>query len=333
MKVNRATRQLFCVGILVAGGQTVGCESATETDGTGAAAGAPDDGEDGEGSGGRRASGGRASGGQGAGAGTGSTGSGAGGSGADGSGAGGSGAGGSGASGSGASGNGVGGQGGAPDLPDTLTSCNMGGALSFGGGDELLPIDDFDDDDAVFQGSGLNGGWYAYGDGTDGTLSHSEGLVPVSGGVHGGALRVQAGGFTAWGSVFGAYLSEGCLYDGSALDGLTFYAKGQVEGGPSQELSVRLVSLDDMPPEQGGTCESDCWNSHHVDIEVGDCWRRYSFRFDEFLRDGQSASSIAPSELYLIDFALGTVQSSDVWLDEISFFVGDAPPAEEICVD
>lgn len=330
MKVNRATRQLFYVGILVAGGQTVGCESATETDGTGAAAGAPDGNDDGEGSGGRRAGGGRSSGGQGAGPGSGGseTGGAAASGGRD---AGGSGAGGDGASGSGASGNGVGGQGGAPDLPDTLTTCNMGGAFSLGGSDELVLIDDFDDDDAVFQGSGLNGGWYAYHDGSNGTLTHSEGLVPVSGGVRGGALRVEAGGFTAWGSVFGAYLSEGCLFDGSVLDGLTFYARGRVEGGPNQELSVRLVGLDDMPAESGGTCESDCWNSHRVAIEVDDCWRRYSFRFDEFLRDGQNTSSLVPSELYLIDFALGTVASSDVWLDEVSFFVGGTPAPDEIC--
>lgn len=328
MRVIRATRQLFCVGVLVAGGQLVGCGSSSEPDGTGAAAGAPDDGEDGG-----RSGGGRSSGGQGAGAGTGSgaSGSGASGSGASGNGASGGADGGSGAGGSGASGNGVGGQGGAPDLPDTLTTCNMGGALSFGGGDEVVLIDDFDDDDALFESNGLNGGWYAYGDGSNGTLTHSEGLVPVSGGVRGGALRVQSEGFTAWGSVFGAYLSEGCLYDGSAFDGLTFYAKGQVEGGPNQELSVRLVSLEDMPPEQGGTCDSDCWNSHRVNIEVGGCWRRYSFRFDEFLRAGQSTSSVVPSELHLIDFALSTVDSADVWLDELAFFIGDAPGEEEIC--
>lgn len=222
--------------------------------------------------------------------------------------------------------------GGAVELPPTLTTCNLGGAPNVGEGDSLVSIDSFDDDDAAFSGAGLNGGWYAYGDGTAGTLLTSDGFVPVPGGVEGGAFRVQAGGFTGWGSVFGAYLSEGCLFDGARYDGITFYAKGHVTGAPSEAVSVRLVGLDDITPELGGLCEADCWNSPHFEIEIEeDCYRRYSIRFDEFLRLGETTGQLAPEELYLIDFAIGMADSSDIWVDQLSFFTGDKPAPEEIC--
>lgn len=298
---------------LVSGGLCLSsaCGSSGEADGTGGSAGASDDG--GEESGGSTSSGGQP--------GIGGA-QGSGGEQSDASG---------GRSGPSGSGGGSGGQGGAPNLPETLQVCNMGGAASIGDSNELLMIDAFDDDDALFSGNGLDGGWYAYGDGTDGVLETSEGLVPVEGGVNGGAFRVQAGGFSAWGSVFGAYFSEGCLFDGSAYDGLTFYARGHVTGAPSGEVTVRLVGLEDMPPEVGGTCEGDCWNSHHVDIEVDQCWKRYSFRFDEFLRDGSTESDLITAELYLIDFAIGMADSSDIKIDELAFFRGETPGPDEIC--
>lgn len=287
------------------------CGSSGDPSGTGASAGARDDGtDDGGGSGGKKASSG----------GAGSSGD-TGGAESEGSG---------GRSGPSGTGGATGGQGGAPNYPETLRTCNLGGAFSIDSSEPAL-IDAFDDDDGTFMGNGLNGGWYAYGDGTEGTLETSEGLVPVEGGVEGGAFRVRAGGFSAWGSVFGAYFSEGCLFDGSAYDGLTFYAKGHVTGAPSDAVTVQLVGLEDMPPNVGGVCESDCWNSPKVQLELGECWRRYSFPFDEFTRDGEPESNLDPAELYLIDFAIGMAESSDIWIDELSFFVGEAPGAEEIC--
>jgi hypothetical protein len=224
----------------------------------------------------------------------------------------------------------IGGNGGTIELPPTLTTCDLGGAPSFDDG--LVRIDDFDDDDALFSGNGLDGGWYAYGDGSSGTITGGDGLAPVPLGVEGGALRVEAGGFTSWGPVFGAWLSESCLFDASAYDGVTFYAKGNVTGAPNGKVSLRLVGLEDITPDKGGLCESNCYNSPYVELSLdSDCYSRYSFRFDEFHRVGESESTLAPSELYLMDFAIGTATSFEIWIDELSFFAGMAPAAEEVC--
>lgn len=229
------------------------------------------------------------------------------------------------------------------ELPPPLDVCDptsLGGALNLDEVEEpiglegALLIDNFDDERNGYRGPGLSGGWYAHADGTAGGVLDTNGLVSVEGGVTGRALRIQAQGFAGYGAIVGTYLVAGCLFDGSAYEGITFYARGSVDTGAEatqDKMRVHLIEKGDLPPTDGGTCLDGCYNSHSQTIELDTCWRRYSIRFDEVLRNGATESALTSDELYLVDFVLPAANSAELWLDELAFFTGDTPPAETIC--
>lgn len=240
---------------------------------------------------------------------------------------------------------GAGGTGGnAPD--GSLSVCELSSGPSVGDPTKSLLIEDFEADG--FEGNGLQGGFYAFTDGT-GTqtptgvsLSYS----PRPGG--GSALHVVGSGQTVWGSGFGAILSsqgEGaeCLFDGSAYTGFSFWAKGSIvtDGTGSTDrpglLRTKVLEKDVVPASEGGNCPDDdaCYDAAGANLTLTDCWQLYSYRFADLLPEGWGRESLPLDldQLYTIEFGVAHRHDYDVWIDDLSFFVGTKPTAEPVCDD
>ena len=202
-------------------------------------------------------------------------------------------------------------------------------------------IEDFDDGDRFVTGDNLDGSWYAYDDGTGGDLSpDNNNWYTTPGGLEPGgeALHVQGGGYTNWGIGVAFSLSASgnrrCRYDATYWDGISFWAKGNVSA-----FTVGAAELDVLPVSEGGRCESSCccYGSHRTEIDLDACWRRYAFRFDELTPPdwGIYPGPLDVDELMDIDFYVypNTTPDNrfDFWLDDIAFFKGEKPDAEERC--
>jgi hypothetical protein len=244
--------------------------------------------------------------------------------------------------------------GGAPAM-GTLAVCEVPGGPSRGAADQSLEIDDFDDGDGLFQGNGLNGSWFGYTDDSANGLQvpTASDVLPEEGGVGSGgyALHVRGQGFNDWGSGFvGQFAADAsdqaCLFDASAYAGVTFWIQGTIEPDPSFDgmaydpglARLLIVEKDVIPLAEGGNCdapEGRCWDSHRKTFTVDDCWRRYSFRFEELLPDGFGfdGGELDLDELSTINFELGRGNRYDLWIDEVSFFIGDPPVSDPICSD
>lgn len=245
--------------------------------------------------------------------------------------------------------------GGSSQIGDSFDYCMIDGEKSEGDPGVRLLIDDFDDGDPYVTGNGMEGTWYGYGDpGGSQTPTWDNGeWASEAGGLdaEGYALHASGGGYDEWGSGQGlspAWSEErdqSCLYDASAYDGVTFWMRGKITdverlvAGTQDAGVLRFGAADPdiVPVEEGGNCTGDagpCWDWHKTRIELGTCWRRYSFRFDELEQDGWGADAgdFKPDQLVNFNFEIAQGQDYDFWLDEFSFFVGDTPPEEERCL-
>jgi len=218
---------------------------------------------------------------------------------------------------------------------------------------QSLLIDNFDDAENSFEGNGLNGSWYGYNDESvsgvqipTGSEIRSE---PGGPGGTGYALHVQGEGFSDWGSGFvGQFAAtasgQACLFDASAYSGVSFWVKGSVEADPAVDgerydpdlLRLLVIEKDVVPRAEGGDCDADegaCWDSHRIKFPVDPCWRLHAVTFDELLPDGYGfdGGQLDLNELYNVNFEIGRGNRYDLWIDEVSFFVGTPPTAEPIC--
>lgn len=235
----------------------------------------------------------------------------------------------------------------------TLSVCDVAGGKSVGDPDGSWLIDDFDSGQNGFATNGLSGSWFGYTDGSPGEqVPTASAILPEPGGPtgEGHALHVRGQGFDSWGSGFVASLAtssggEGCLFDASAYDGLTFWAKGEIGedlgvGGAAYDagqLLLLVIEKDVVPLSQGGNCEAAegaCWDSHRTRLTLDSCWRRYAVPFSELAQGGfgLAAGPLDLEELSTINFEVGRGNRYDVWIDELSFFVGSPPGSDEaIC--
>jgi hypothetical protein len=252
---------------------------------------------------------------------------------------------------------GSGGSGGTPVVLPPFEACALPdqGTLPSVGTDLL--IDDFDDGDEAVLGNGLHGNWYDYDDDTTGTLAPSwddeGGWKPVAGGIEadGYALHAAGSGFIEWGSgqgispIWDEGKSQECLFDASQFDGVSFWIKGAIEDSTgsavdadSGVLKFGFVEADVIPVELGGDCTGemgDCYDWHKVRITPTECWQHLSYTWDEFEQDGwgMDGGDFDLAELVNVNFEIAQGHTFDYWVDELEFFSGDPPEADEICDD
>lgn len=205
----------------------------------------------------------------------------------------------------------------------------------------VATIEDFDDGDPYIAGDSRRGMWFDFDDGSGGEQAPTGSAWQLTdGGVNsqGLALRVTGGGFTSWGSGLGVNLAwnetenRACAYDASVWDGLSFWAKGNVDG-----FAVGLAELDVTPVEQGGRCTSMCYGTHRVEVDLDDCWRRYAFSFSEFDPVDWSPENgpLNASELTALQFYVYTGAAPnnryEYWVDQIEFYAGEKPAGAANC--
>ena len=244
------------------------------------------------------------------------------------------------------------------ELPPPYVSCTLNGMETVGDPANGVIFSNFDSGDGALSGNGMTGTWYEYHDETDPdtvtqspTWNDAGGWLPEPGGLtsDGYALHAIGSGFSEWGSGQGATPAwndaeqRNCLYDASAFDGITFWMRGSIvyDGGTAAEMDQGVLKFgitepDVVPVDQGGNCTGDvgqCWDWHKARITLTECWRRYSFRFDELTQDGWGASDpeLEMDKMLNFNFEVAQGHSYDFWLDEVEFFVGDTPEEEEIC--
>lgn len=242
-----------------------------------------------------------------------------------------------------------------PAPEGALSVCEVEGMPTRGNAEGSLSIDDFEDGDGGFFGNGLAGGWFGFGDGTGSQNVDGEWLPEPAGRADSSyAAHVFGGGYTSWGSGSSAVLAsrsvgDDCLFDASAYDGVTFWLRGSVSDSfpddPDKQpypddqgvLKFQIMDKTEMPFKEGGGCDSDsgyCYDHHRKRIAPTRCWTKYVVRFDELKKDGYGQHPDAPldtKQILHLGFEAGPFLDFDYWVDDIEFFVGEAPQSEEDC--
>jgi len=182
-------------------------------------------------------------------------------------------------------------------------------------GNEPL-IDDFEDgDDAVRPLEGRAGFWrWAREIDAPGT---APALIPMPrpDAARGNRLaqHVKGGLLVDWGATVEFNFRPAC-YDASKYVGVSFQARGpgRIYFAP-RERSV-------IPPSEGGSCLTDCYNPHVVKIELESTWRTYQVRFRDLRQRGIGKPALDPRRLHSLAFLIRPEDTPyDVWLDELRF--------------
>ncbi len=199
---------------------------------------------------------------------------------------------------------------------------------------QVAQLDDFEDGNSVAMAeTGREGYWYTVHDTTTGSIVPDSQFTAVPGGANGTQLaaHVQASGYSDWGALFDlelTYLSEGvhCPYNATNFAGLRFYLRG------TGRIRVALVIPATQDKEYGGSCDPAagmvCYDNYTISLLLSDQWTLYELPWSTFKQRGFGAPvSFDPGALMHIQFAFDTPDLPvDFWLDEVSFWDGQATP-------
>jgi hypothetical protein len=209
------------------------------------------------------------------------------------------------------------------------------------GSDEAIDptqlIDDMEDRNAsVLMTGDRTGGWWSAGDDTAGATivpALGEPALPelIPGGRCGSqyAMRVTGQGFADWGAVLGVNLaydsSGGVFYDGSAYEGISFWARI----GDTSTNTMRFAVSDQNSEPKGGKCVEDggvgkeCFDSFGVTINALDTtWKHYEVPFSGLSQRnfGLPADALDTSTLYVVGFNVEPNSVFDLWVDDVAFY-------------
>jgi hypothetical protein len=204
-------------------------------------------------------------------------------------------------------------------------------------GDVAL-LDDFEDHDTkVFKAFQREGWWYVAADETQGTVHPPRGTfsadpLPAGEGStdNAYAAHFSAEGFKDWGAVWGTTLSwsnEGirCPYNASGFEALRFRAKGK------GSVTVKVAIPETQPKDDGGACESKCYDFHGKLIDLKSEWSEYVVRFDRLQQGGWGTEArFNPATLTNVSFHSDSKSMPvDFWVDDIEFVPKGAPQAQQ----
>ncbi len=227
--------------------------------------------------------------------------------------------------------------------PSTAATENMSpdaavaDAASVEAGLRVDVIDDFEDGDLDLSPiGGRLGHWYNYDDMTDGTnhiavatLDPSTERHTTAAGESKMAMRVQATGYTRWGSGFSADVAGAAVYDVSAYTGLVFWAKNLTDA----PISIKVALQDANSDPRGGRCdpsadapvETACYDPFAQDVTlVPGEWKIHLLPFWSLHQGGYGLkvpTGLAVHEVYAIPFGDNFGGTYDYYLDDIGFYV------------
>jgi hypothetical protein len=222
--------------------------------------------------------------------------------------------------------------------------------------DPLL-IDDMEDDNNLICNSGGRSGtglWYTDADGTEGTLSPAHGalftMTPIPGGRGDSrvAARMTASGFNSWAQMGVSFNDVAGMfdpYDVSPTSGITFWMKTD-----APNVLVTLAIPETVPVSRGGLC-SDNATTYNCDNNFGfyitsphpSDWFQYYVPYSALSQGNWNydvnrnlivgSASWDPTMVTNVQFAVGQPQSTELWIDDISFYDCANEPCRPTCTD
>jgi hypothetical protein len=188
-------------------------------------------------------------------------------------------------------------------------------------------IDDFEDGDAKpFKGYQREAWWFTVSDKTPGSVLSPDGTfkpaaLPAAEASRDNAFaaHVTASGQTEWGMTFSTTLrwsNEGvhCPLNVSAFRGIKFRAKGP----GTIQLKVEVPGT--TPPDYGGECSKNCYDSPGKLIRLSDHWEEYQARWEQLQQGGWGAEvRFDPARVLGLAFAVGVAAlPADFWVDDVA---------------
>ena len=194
-----------------------------------------------------------------------------------------------------------------------------------------LPIDDLEDGNATLLAvAQRTGSWYAINDGTGGMQTPSPGgqWFSTTQNCHGGAgfcAQNVGANFSTWGSQMGFSFTApcGCVYDGSAYKGITFWARSNVALRTDILIAPLLNSTN-----KGGTCVQTadllCDNQYGMDLPQSPGWVQYTMTFGSLSQQAWAKQYVMapfdPTQLTGITFTAPVNTTFNYAVDDVSFF-------------
>lgn len=197
------------------------------------------------------------------------------------------------------------------DMPGVADPCLEATSAA---GDSPL-VDDFEDgNELVALVEARNGYWVMI---TDTDLPASEpvllpSLRPGAGPANRYALHVSGGRRSTWGASAQVDFGPTC-YDASIYRGIAFDVRG-----PGRVFAgVRTV--DAVPLDRGGSCISDCYESHVHAVDAGASWTHQVLLWSE-LRQRGKPDSVNSRRLSGLEFVVRPEDTPyDLWIDNVAF--------------
>ncbi len=206
--------------------------------------------------------------------------------------------------------------------PEPPSKCLLGDPNSISA--EL--IHDVEDGVSSVEVGGARGTWYISSD--DATSRTPNGDFTKGSGIEGpgvrgseyalhGSLEVPAN--AEWGGV--AQLTFDTPISASQWEGVKFFAKG------SGTVTVKLVSANTVPTDQGGTCTTGCSDSHGSRLTLSADWTEVKVYFDQVRQVGFGTEvDFDPTALLGVGIQAQDPGSYDFWVDDLQFFTDQGTP-------
>jgi hypothetical protein len=176
-------------------------------------------------------------------------------------------------------------------------------------------VDDFEDDnELVALLEGRNGYWVSITD-TDPESSEPvllPSLRPEGSPTNRYALHMSGERHAKWGASVQVELGPTC-YDASVYRGIAFDVRG-----PGR-LFAGVRAVDAVPVDRGGTCTTDCYDSHLHPVDATDGWTHHELAWKQLHQRGK-AEPADPRRLSGFEFLVRPEDTPyDLWIDNVAF--------------
>lgn len=126
------------------------------------------------------------------------------------------------------------------------------------------------------------------------------------------ALHLTGGRHTLWGISAQVELGPTC-YDASAYRGIAFDVRG-----PGR-LFAGVREVDIIPVERGGTCTTDCYDSHLHGVDATSGWTHHELAWSDLRQRGRTEPA-NPRRLNGLEFIVRPADTPcDLWIDNVAF--------------
>jgi len=157
-------------------------------------------------------------------------------------------------------------------------------------------------------------GWYDFG---------ATGALNVLAAVGPGAIgttragHLAAVGLTSFGAGMG--FGTGC-WDVSALDGISFWAKGSAGGDNVIQFQVAIPATHGVA--FGGDCTDKCNDHPSKKLTLTGGWKQYAVAFTELTQAGFGAPAKYDGIMMAINWVSVSGPAVDFWVDEVALYAG-----------